>query len=107
MRRTRVLPPIALCVLSATSFLLAACQSTLSQESRRICDKYDAELAAAKAQYESNIAACESAPNPAACKDQQSQAYRDKIDVLWRAENAEHEEALQNAIHGRQNAASN
>lgn len=77
-----------------------ACQSTLPQNTKRIRDRYDAELAALKTKYEQDQLACDSAPNPPACKDQLSAAYRTQLSALWERENAEINKAVHTAIKG-------
>ncbi|MFO0858912.1 MAG: hypothetical protein U0570_00035 [Phycisphaerales bacterium] len=87
--------------LAVIAFHQAGCESSFSRETRRISEKYNAQMAALTAQYDQQVISCETTPNPANCKDQKSRAYRDALDALWRAENAEMDQALDAAIHGR------
>lgn len=96
---------VGLCALIAV--VLAGCQSTLSRDTKRVHDQYDAELAKLTTKYEQDQVDCLSTPNPTACKQELAAAYIEKLGILWALEQAEFEQAVHNAIRGTPQTSSN
>jgi hypothetical protein len=90
-----------------TAVVLAGCQSTLSRDTNRVHDQYDAELAKLKSKYEQDQAICESTANPTACKQELAAAYDENLKILWDLEQAEFQQTVDSAIRGRPATSSN